>query len=177
MLHESRLMRELRALLHAQRTAALGTTGDDGAAFVSMVPFALEPISGCLVIHISGLAAHTRHLKDRPRVSLLVMQSEVPGQPVHALQRITLEGKANLLVRNGTKARACRAAYLARFPEAEFMTQLGDFRFVAIRITRGRHVAGFGAARDVEREEFKRVMGAAGTGKAFDSGGELRVRG
>ncbi|TAL70388.1 MAG: pyridoxamine 5'-phosphate oxidase [Burkholderiaceae bacterium] len=159
MAHEPRLTGELRALLHTQRTAALGTTGDDGAAFVSMVPFALEPTLACLVIHVSGLAAHTRRLVDRPRVSLLVMQSEVPGQPVHALPRVTLEGEAGVLRPDSPPWLACRAAYLARFPEAAFLTQLGDFRFVAVQVTRARHVAGFGSARDVDREEVQRVMG------------------
>ncbi|MDR3451889.1 MAG: pyridoxamine 5'-phosphate oxidase family protein [Rhodoferax sp.] len=159
--HESRLTGELRTLLHAQRTAVLGTTGDDGAAFVSMVPFALEPALGALVIHVSGLAAHTRNLQARPRVSLLVMQSEVPGEPVHALPRVTLEGEASILAPGSPPWHACRAAYLARFPEAEFMTQLGDFRFVAVHITQARHVAGFGAARDVDEEEVKRVFSPA----------------
>jgi putative heme iron utilization protein len=161
MAHEPRLTGALRALLHMQRTAALGTTGDDAAAFVSMVPFALEPTLGCLVIHVSGLAAHTRHLQARPRVSLLVMQSEVAGQPVHALPRITLEGEASVLEPDSPQWLACRAAYLARFPEAEPMTQLGDFRFVAVQVTRARHVAGFGAARDVDEEEVKRVFSPA----------------
>lgn len=57
--HESRLTLALRALLHARRVAALGTLGDDGNPFVSMVPYALEPSLGCLVIHVIGLAAHT----------------------------------------------------------------------------------------------------------------------
>lgn len=161
MLHESRWTGELRTLLHAQRTAALGTTGDDGAAFVSMVPFALEPSLGVLVIHVSGLAAHTRNLQARPRVSLLVMQSEVPGEPVHALPRVTLEGEASTPEPDGAPWQACRAAYLARFPEAEPMTQLGDFRFVAVHITQARHVAGFGVARDVDEEEVKRVLSPA----------------
>ena len=159
--HESRLTRELHALLHAQRTAALGTTGDDGAAFVSMVPFALEPALGALVIHVSALAAHTANLRTRPKVSLLVMQAEVAGEPVHALPRVTLEGEARVLTTDSREGPACRAAYLARFPEAEFMTQLGDFRFVAVRVTHARHVAGFGAARDVDREEVMRAMGVA----------------
>jgi len=160
--HESRLTGELRTLLHARRTAALGTTGDDGAAFVSMVPFALEPALGVLVIHVSGLAAHTRNLQARPRVSLLVMQPEVPGEPVHALPRVTLEGTALILAPDSVPWHACRVAYVARFPEVEFMTQLGDFRFVVIQVMRARHVAGFGAARDVDEEEVKRALGTAG---------------
>src|SRR5450830_628006 len=87
--HEPRLSRDLRTLLNTQRVAALGTRDEDGLPFVSMVPFALEPHSPCLVIHVSGLAAHTRNLQTTPQVSLLVMQAEVPGEPVHALPRVT----------------------------------------------------------------------------------------
>lgn len=87
---ESSLTDELRLLLHSRRTAALGTVGDDGAPFVSMIPFAVEPSLGCLIIHVSDLAAHTRYLRDRPKVSVLVMQHEQPGEPVHALPRATL---------------------------------------------------------------------------------------
>src|SRR3546814_14530035 len=90
MAHESRLTRELRKLLGQQRTAALGTIGDNGAPFVSRVPFAAEPVSGDLVIHASAMAAHTGNMQARPDVSLLVAQSEAPGEPVHALPRVTL---------------------------------------------------------------------------------------
>jgi len=150
----------MRALLKARRIAALGTVDDDGAPFVSMVPFAVEPSQGCLVIHVSGLAAHTRHLQQRPGLSLLVTAREVHGKPVHALPRVTLDGAAEALEPGSPGWKACRGAYLKRFPEAEPMTQLGDFRFIAIRITGGRHVAGFGAARDVDEEEIQRVLRA-----------------
>jgi putative heme iron utilization protein len=87
MLHEPRLTQALRSLLVAHRVAALGTLGDDGLPFVSMVPFAVDPDSACIIIHVSGLAPHTRNLQKSPRVSLLVMQAEVAGEPVHALPR------------------------------------------------------------------------------------------
>ncbi len=157
---EARLTREIRALLKARRTAALGTIDEDGGPFVSMVPFAVDPSQGCLVIHVSGLAAHTRHLHQRPRLSLLVIAPEVHGKPVHALPRVTLDGAAEPLEPGGPEWKASRDAYLKRFPEAEPMTQLGDFRFVAIHVTGGRHVAGFGAARDVDEEEIQRVLRA-----------------
>ena len=63
MAHNSRLTRELRLLPHTQRVAALGTLNDDGSPLVSMVPYALESGLACLVIHVSGLAAHTRNLQ------------------------------------------------------------------------------------------------------------------
>jgi heme iron utilization protein len=158
MAHESRLTRELRALLHAHRVATLGTISDEGFPFVSMVPFALVAAYGCVVIHVSGLAAHTRYLTERPKVSLMVMQPEVAGEPVHALPRITMEGVARVLAPDAMELEACRGAYLRRFPEAEHMTQLGDFRFVAVQIKSGRHVAGFAAARSIDEAELRLAL-------------------
>jgi heme iron utilization protein len=159
MTHESRLTRELRTLLSTQRVAALGTIDEIGNPFVSMVPFAIEPQLHCLVIHVSGLAAHTRNLQTRERVSLMVMQSELAGEPVHALQRVTLEGVATVAQRGNSEWAACRNAYLMRFPDAEPMTQLGDFKFVAIKFTGARQVAGFGAARSLDEVQIRGVLG------------------
>ena len=158
MTHDSRLTLALRALLRSRRVASLGTVGDDGAAFVSMVPFAMEPTQGAVIIHVSGLAAHTGNLLARPSVSLLVMEPEVAGEPVHALARVTLEGTARKLEPGNAAWETSRTAYLTRFPEAEPMTQLGDFVFVAITIMQARQVAGFGAARSIDAHEVRRAM-------------------
>lgn len=156
--HEPRLSRDLRTLLASQRVAALGTLGEDGTPFVSMVPFALEPHSASVVIHVSGLAAHTRNLQAAPQVSLLVMQAEVADEPVHALPRVTLLGQAGVLAPDSAAWAEARAAYLARFPEAEPMTQLGDFRFVAITLQGARQIAGFGAARSLDADALASVV-------------------
>jgi len=160
MTHEPRLTLALRSLLQTQRVAALGTLGADGLPFVSMVPFAVEPVSAALVIHVSALAAHTRNLQGTPQVSLLVMQSEVADEPVHALPRVTLEGRAMVLRRDSADWAQARDAYLARFPEAEPMTELGDFMFVAIAVSGARQVAGFGAARSLDADAVAQVLGA-----------------
>lgn len=160
MTRESRLTHELRKLLTTQRTAALGTIGEDGTPFVSRVPFAAEPSSGRLVIHVSTMAAHTGNLQARPDASLLVAQPEVPGEPVHALPRVTLQGRATTPEVGSEEWQAYKSAYLKRFPDAESMTKLKDFRFVAITATRGRHVDGFGRARDVEHDEIVSILSA-----------------
>lgn len=156
--HESRLDHDLRLLLTSQRVAALGTLDDGSRPFVSMVPFALEPHSGTLVLHVSALAAHTRYLQATPPVSLLVMQAEIPGEPVHALPRVTLTGRAVQLAPGSAAGVAARVAYLARFPEAEPMTQLDDFKFVAIELLGARQIAGFGAARSLDAKAVIQVL-------------------
>jgi len=156
--HEPRLNRALRAMLQTQRVAALGTLNADGKPFVSMVPFAIEPQTGALIIHVSLLAPHTRNLLSNPAVSVMVMQSEVPGEPVHALPRVSLDGIAARLQPNSDTWLAARSAYLARFPDAQMMTELGDFSFVAISVTQARQVAGFGSARPLEPEDLASVL-------------------
>ncbi len=158
--HEPRLTHALRALLHAQRVATLGTLSEDGSPLVSMVPFALRTDEIGVVIHVSGLAAHTANLRQRPAVSLLVMQPEVAGEPVHALPRASFLGQAVALSSGSTAWQAARAAYLARFPEAEPMTALGDFQFFAITMRAARQVAGFGAARTLDDEDLAAVLRA-----------------
>lgn len=162
MAHLSRLTQELRALLARQRVAALGTLDAGGLPLVSMVPFALNPETGAVVLHVSDLAAHTANLLQRPAVSLLVMQAEAPGQPVHALPRVSLQGQAQALVRDSAAWQASRHAYLVRFPEAEPMTALGDFQFVAITVTAARQIAGFGAARAIDADELLLALRGVG---------------
>lgn len=161
MAHESRLDGALRQLLADTRVAALGTCTDTGEPSVSMVPFALVADGPWVVIHVSALAAHTRYLQARSAVSLLITQAEVAGAPVHDLQRLTLQAQARVLQAEGpdhAEWLLCRAAYLSRFPEAAPMTELGDFRFVCLTPTSGRHIAGFGAARTLEPESLQPLL-------------------
>ena len=157
-MHEPRLNRALRDMLHTQRVASLGTLNAEGGPFVSMVPFAIEPEAGCLVIHVSLLAPHTRNLLTNPAVSVMVMQAEVAGEPVHALPRVSMDGTAARLEPQSPSWLAARDVYLARFPDAEPMTRLGDFNFVVIHLTAARQVAGFGTARPLEAEDLTSVL-------------------
>jgi len=156
--HEPRLTRALRDLLASQRIVSLGTLNAEGRPFVSMVPFAIDPIAACLVIHVSLLAPPPRNLLGDPSVSLMVMQAEVAGEPVHALPRVSFDGLAARLQPDSPAWLGARNAYLSRFPEAEPMTELGDFSFVAISVTSARQVAGFGAARPLDVQEIADVL-------------------
>lgn len=155
---ESRLNQHLRHLLTQQRVAALGTLDDESAPFVSMVPFAVDPASATLVIHVSLLAPHTRHLLARPRVSLLVMQAEIEDAPVLALPRVTLQGKAGALEVDSGPWVDAKRAYLARFPDAQPTVHFGDFKFIGIAVETARQVSGFGAARSLNATELATVL-------------------
>ena len=161
MASEHSLTRALRDLIQSQRTAALGTLDVEGEAFVSRVPFAVDSAKGSLIVHVSSLAAHTGNLIRHPRASLLVAQAETPGEPVHALARVSIDVVADACEPDAAEALARCAVYLARFPEAAPLTQLGDFRFIRLQPLGARQVAGFGAARSVDASTIAQALGAA----------------
>lgn len=157
--HLSRLDLALRALLQTRRHAALGTLdAQGGSAFVSMVPYAIDGATRQLVLHVSGLAAHTANMAAEPRVSLLVTAADADDAPVHDLPRVTLQALAATPAPGSPAWASARAAYLARFPDAGPMTALPDFRFVTLQPTQARQVAGLGAARTVSAPELAPLL-------------------
>jgi putative heme iron utilization protein len=92
------------------------------------------------------------------RVSLLVMAPEGEGVDAQALARVSVQGEARELAKGSEAEGAARAAYLARFPEAEPLTAFGDFSFFAIRPQQARFVAGFAQAMSVTGETLCRIL-------------------
>jgi putative heme iron utilization protein len=151
--------RMLRRLLAVRPVAALGTL-HRGEPAVSMVPFVLPHGSTRLIIHVSALATHTRDMQEHPRVSLLVMGEPNDQVPAQGLPRVALHADAAVMPRDGGSYEAARAAYLARFPEAAPMFELGDFSIVALQPVSARLVAGFGRAYSLVGPALAEWLGA-----------------
>jgi putative heme iron utilization protein len=155
----SRLDAALKALLLGRLTATLGTLDKQGEVSLSMVPYAIDSHTGDCVLLISGLAAHTQQLHVHARASLLVTEREDTAENVHALSRVSLEAEASWPAPGTDSAHQAAAIYLARHPGAEMLTQLPDFRWVRLRPLQARHVAGFGAARSLDRPQLLTLIG------------------
>jgi putative heme iron utilization protein len=146
-----------KTLLETQSIAALGTL-HDGEPAVSMVPFALLPAGAGLAIHVSRLAAHTQDMLANPTVSLLVTATPKPGQPVHALPRVTLQGQARQCPSEAAEYAEAKQAYLARFPYSEEMFQFADFSLFVVEVRSARFVGGFGQAASITAERFAAIV-------------------
>lgn len=150
----------LRRLLDTRPTGALATL-HQGDPAVSMVPFVLPPGQDGLLILVSGLAPHTRDLQLHPRASLLVT-AETPGPwPPHALPRVALDCEARPLARGDAGWAPAQQAYLARFPEAAPLFDLGDFQLVVLQPRAARLVAGFGRAHALVAERLRQWLAGA----------------
>ena len=147
----------LRELLKSRSTAALGTL-HSGAPYVSMVPFALLPDGSAFVVHVSRLAAHTQDMLADPRVSLLVTGSEQANVSPLAVPRVTILGIARQLSGDPPEYLAAREVYLARFPDAAPIFNLGDFSLFVISPTEVRWIAGFAQARSLTPAAFAKAV-------------------
>lgn len=137
-------------LLRGQRWAALATTQDDGAPYVSYVAYAVEPGCGGVLLHLSRLAAHTALVLARPRVALGIAAPDSGDGDPQLLPRVSLEGSVSPIARDDPAYDAARACYLARLPTAERLFGFGDFVLLRLTVDRLRYVGGFARAHTVD---------------------------
>ena len=146
-------MKEQAAIVAADlvrrcKVSALGTL-HEGVPSVSMVPYAIIKEPFAFVVLVSALSAHTGDMLENPSVALMIVEPESDTKPPHALARVSVQGRAQRIVRTDPRYAATRASYLARFADMSGLFELGDFTLVAIDPAMVRVVAGFAQAATI----------------------------
>ena len=143
----------LEALLSGQRLLALGVVVD-GEPVSGLVPYALAPDHGALVIQASRLAQHSQGLRAGGRWSGVVHEPDSPEKDPLQIARVTLEGEVVPLAGGAPGFDACAKVFLARFPAAAMTLSLPDFTLYRLELTGGRLVLGFGRALNLSKATF-----------------------
>ena len=150
-------------LLRASRAATLATVAD-GQPFASLITPATAPDRSLLML-LSGLSPHTRHLRQEPRCSIMVMGTATSPNPQTA-PRLSLTGTASPEPDPALKAR-----WVALHPYAGFYAGLGDFQLWQFQGDSGQFVGGFASAHRFGRAELAADPDAV----AAMAGAEARV--
>lgn len=129
---------EARKLLRAARSGTLATSAQ-GQPFASLVTPAFTPDLSILLL-ISALSAHTRHLRQERRCSVLVLGTPANANPM-TTPRVTVTGIAEPVQDSALKAR-----FLTIHPYAALYAGFGDFSLWRIRPVAAAYVGGFGSA-------------------------------
>jgi heme iron utilization protein len=150
---------EARKLLRAARVGTLASVAD-GQPFASLVTSACAPDLSVLLL-LSDLSEHTRHLRADPRCSVLV--AGVPEGPnPQTAPRLTVTGLAEVAADPALKPR-----YLAVHPYASLYAGFGDFSLWRIRPLGGLYVGGFARAARLRAADLApEVGGVAAIGSA-----------
>jgi len=137
---------EARRLLRAARSGAFGTVVG-GQPFVSLVTPATAPDLSVLLL-LSSLSEHSRHLNADARCSLLVTGAPEGANPQTA-PRVTVTGLAEAEPDPGAKAR-----WLAVHPYAAGYADFADFAIWRIRPAQALLVGGFARAARLRHREL-----------------------
>lgn len=124
--------------MRAVRVGSLAT-GADGQPFASLVTPACAPDLSLLLL-LSDLSEHTRHLRAEPRCSVLMAGDAASSNPQTA-PRISITGLAERSSDPMLKAR-----YVAVHPYAAVYAEFGDFAVWRIKPMGGLYVGGFARA-------------------------------
>jgi putative heme iron utilization protein len=146
----------LAHLIRSTRIAALGTL-HSGEPNLAMIAYAFADDFSAFYIHVSRLGKHTTDMENDPRVSLLIIETDDRRPDPQTLARVALHGIAEILPRTDPGYAQVRSIYLARFPDAEQLFSLGDFKLWKITPKGGRFVAGFGRAFNLVPEALRKV--------------------
>ncbi len=129
---------QARKLLRAARSGCLATVAK-GQPFASLVTPACMP-DGALLVLLSRLSEHTRHLAVDPHCSVMVT-GPAQGTNPQTTPRVGITGIAEVVDDAALKAR-----YLAVHPYAMLYADFSDFATWRIVPASGLFVAGFGRA-------------------------------
>jgi hypothetical protein len=129
---------DARKLLRAARVGTLATSAQ-GQPFASLVTPACAPDLSLLLL-LSDLSEHTRHLRAEPRCSVLVVGAAESANPQTA-PRVSVTGLGETVADPGLKAR-----FVAVHPYAAMYAEFTDFSLWRIRPLGGLYVGGFARA-------------------------------
>jgi len=146
----------LRSLVETQQVASLATL-HRGKPAVSMVPYALIPLGGGFLVHVSRLASHSADMLADGAVALLIVAPADSASP-HELARASIQGQARPLASPSQEGIEARARYLQRFPQSERTFGFPDFSLFAIAPTSVRFVGGFARAATILAAEYAAIM-------------------
>lgn len=95
-----------------QRQAVLATV-HQGNPYAGMVAATGTPDGQVMLLHLSQLAAHTRHLLVHPAVALLWCEADrADVSDVQSLARVTVYGVAQVVARDDDEYAALQTIYL-----------------------------------------------------------------
>lgn len=138
------------------------TVDKDGMPNASYTPFIMDEQKN-IYIYVSGLSSHTQNLHAFPKASVLFVEDEAKTQQIFARRRLSFDCEANLIERDTQLWLQIVSQFKTRFGNIiEMLEQLPDFRIFQLKPKSGRFVVGFGAAYEVDPNDFNNLIHVKG---------------
>ncbi|RRJ94517.1 DUF2470 domain-containing protein [Opitutaceae bacterium TAV4] len=120
---------------------------------------------GSFLVYVSTMSAHTHNLRATGRASVLVVEDEAAAKQILARRRLTFACTAAPVPRDTPEFTAAMDAMKQKFgPIMGQMELMSDFEMVRLTPAKGRLVAGFAAAFDVNPADWTDLLQHQDTG-------------
>lgn len=142
---------QIQELINSTKTLILATLDADNRPTASYAPYVYWGKS--FYILVSFMAKHTRNLRDRKKVSLMLIEDESATRQIYARDRITIDSEAELVATNTTEYTEVLTALQQRHGKiVEVLSNLEDFVLFRLKPQQGNYVNGFGSAYFVDAD-------------------------
>lgn len=149
------LRQEYLTLRNSVAAAQLATISPQNTPLASHAPIVWK--DGSCYLFLSELAEHTQHLMLNPAIGLVLLQA-TPVSNHFASQRITLQGKVNIVDRGSERFEAIIGVFHQKFGQVmQVIEPLTDFHLFQLNPETGRYIRGFGQAYLIEGENFDQL--------------------
>ena len=144
----------LSELLTQSKTLNLASTLENKRPHVSYAPFAIDSELN-FYLFVSELSLHTKNLRERQHISMMIIEDEANASQLFARCRLTLGGRAIEISRMSSDWNKAADVYRSRFGKFfDKLSQLPDFHMFRIRPATARLVVGFGAAYEIQLPDW-----------------------
>src|SRR5690606_13039745 len=142
---------KIEELIGESKSVILATLNEDGTPASSYAPFV--QIDGGFQVLVSFMARHTRNLRDRKRVSVMVIQDESAVKQIYARDRLTMDCEAVVVdEKSEFYERAVNALEAKHGNIVKMLADLKDFILIDLQPISGSYVNGFGSAYSVNAD-------------------------
>ncbi|EIP97029.1 putative heme iron utilization protein [Opitutaceae bacterium TAV1] len=162
--------REAAAFLRENfKTVILGTVSAEGEPDASVAPAVF--VDGSFYVYISGLSHHTHNIRATKRASVFLIEDESSARQLLARRRLTFASSAAPVARDAGRFTEILPVLKEKFgPVMEHLETMVDFELFQLTPERGRLVAGFGQAYEVNPADWTQLSHVNDVGHAVRKG-------
>lgn len=139
----------IHELLAKCNSVILATINEDGSPLASYAPYA--NLNGGFQVFVSFMSKHTKNLRDRKKVSLMLIEDETTSKQIYARERLTIDCEAIPIENDNQFYNEVIAELQSKHGKVvEVLAELNDFIMFNLKPIKGNYVNGFGSAYTVD---------------------------
>ncbi len=140
------------ALIESQKNLLLSTVSATGEPECSYAPYVRDK-AGFFYIFVSELASHTHNMLHKGSASVMFIQPEQQSQNLFARERVIFNCKVSEVKKDNENYDEQLLHMATTFGETiALLRGLPDFHLLSLRPLKGRYIAGFGQAFNINVE-------------------------